>query len=387
MSTNKCLICESEEFTELLNLEQSPVIFWPIPKKKLEDVKSFPLVIAICNDCSLVQQINLLDENILNEIFQETDYYGCPSPIATGMGTREINKFYSFFQNCRLSKGKILEIACSDGFLLSRLQKDGWDIFGCDPSSITKIAIDDLGKDRIINDFFKENTFPRETFEVIIFRNLLEHLYDIHGFLDAVTISLKTGGRIFVDVPNVSEILKIGGFGAFFHHVSYFSINTLSYFLSLHGYVIEKSFEGTPNLFTCAIKEPKSKNSSLPSRKIKIEKGQYLEANRKIKHKINEIFDDNSHREIALFGASALATAMINFLKPNQLSKIKYIFDNDSQKFEKIIFGCDVTIHPPDQIKNSEFDLILITTYFFENEIKEQLQDLGVNQNKIITFS
>ena len=112
---------------------------------------------------------------------------------------------------------------------------------------------------KIINDFFTEKTFPPETFDVIIFRNLLEHLYDIHGFLDSVETCLKKEGRIFVDVPNVDEILKIGGFGTFFHqHVSYFSMNTLTHFLSLHGFRIEQSYAGTPNLFISAIKKTES---------------------------------------------------------------------------------------------------------------------------------
>mgnify|MGYP000629758086 FL=1 len=88
-----------------------------------------------------------------------------------------------------------------------------------------------------------------------------------------------------------------------------------------------------------------------------------------------------------MFGAGALATTMINFLQSDQISKIKYIFDNDSQKHGKSLFGCDAIIHPPDQLIKSIFDLILITTYFFDIEIKEQLVEIGVEQNKIITFS
>ena len=79
--------------------------------------------------------------------------------------------------------GKLLEIACFDGYLLKKLNSDGWDIYGCDPSSMTKVAVEDFGEERIINDFFTEKTFPPETFDVVIFRNLLEHLYDIHSFI------------------------------------------------------------------------------------------------------------------------------------------------------------------------------------------------------------
>ena len=115
-----------------------------------------------------------------------------------------------------------MEIACFDGYILSKLQKLGWDVYGCDPSQITKNAVKMFGEERIVNDFFTKETFPPGSFDVIIFRNLLEHLYDIHEFIQTVFQVLKPGGKIFIDVPNVKALLDVGGFGTFFHqHISY----------------------------------------------------------------------------------------------------------------------------------------------------------------------
>jgi 2-polyprenyl-3-methyl-5-hydroxy-6-metoxy-1,4-benzoquinol methylase len=388
MQKNQCLLCKSNKFTELLQIEKFPIFFGAIPQNKQGDVQCYPLTIAICDKCALVQQTNLLDENVLNEVYQ-ADYYNCPSPMASGMGVREIGKFYSFFQDCHLKTGKLLEIACFDGYLLNKFQNDGWEVYGCDPSSMTKVTVDKFGKKRIVNDFFTEKTFAPESFDVIVFRNLLEHLYDIHSFLENVSFCLKNGGRIFVDVPNVNELLDIGGFGTFFHqHLSYFSMTTLSGLLAQHGFEIEQSHAGKPNLFVSAIKtdEIHTTDSKSPIKIIK-EIEQYLDANLNIKDRINQIFDNHENQNISLFGASALATTIINFLQPEKVSKIKNIFDNDSQKHGKSLFGCDSIIHSPDQLAKSNFDLILITTYFFDKEIKEQLVEMGVDQNKIITFS
>ena len=95
MSQNHCLLCKSKGFTELLELEKFPIFFGAIPQNKQGDVQCYPLTIAICDECALVQQINLLDEVVLNEVYQ-AEYYNCPSPMASGMGVREIDKFYSF---------------------------------------------------------------------------------------------------------------------------------------------------------------------------------------------------------------------------------------------------------------------------------------------------
>ena len=388
MSQNHCLLCKSKGFTELLKLEKFPIFFGAIPQNKQGDVQCYPLTIAICDECALVQQINLLDEDVLNEVYQ-AEYYNCPSPMASGMGVREIGKFYSFFQDCHLKKGKLLEIACFDGYLLNKFKNDGWEVYGCDPSSMTKEVVDNFGKERIANDFFTGKTFSPESFDVIVFRNLLEHLYDIHSFINDVSFCLKKGGRIFVDVPNVNEMLDIGGFGTFFHqHLSYFSMITLSRFLAQHGFVIEQSYAGNPNLFVSAIKTGviHTTDSKFPI-KIAEERKPHLDANKNIKDKINQIFDNNQNQNIVLFGASALATTIINFLQLEQILKIKHIFDNDTQKHGKSLFGCDAIINPPDKILESNFDLILITTYFFDKEIKEQLLEMGIDSHKIITFS
>ena len=260
---NRCLSCEGTDFSELFHIRKFPIFFGAVPKDKRKRVESFPLTIAICESCSLIQQVNLLDEKILCKLYT-ADYYNCPSPLATGMGTEEIDKFYSFFRKCRVEKGTLLEIACFDGYLLLKLLNDGWDVYGCDPSPMAKLAMENLGKKKIINDFFTKDTFPTKKFDVIILRNLMEHLYDIQGFLQSVSKCLRPGGRIFIDVPNVTEVLKIGGFGTFFHqHISYFSLQTLEKLLSQYGFIIENSYEGSPNLFIDAVKGDVKETSNL----------------------------------------------------------------------------------------------------------------------------
>ena len=173
---NFCLLCNEIKFKTFLDLDKFPIFFGATHVEK--EVKCFPLSIAICEECSLVQQVNLLDEAELNEVYT-ADYYNCPSPVSTGMGVREIEKFYSFFERCAVKPAKVLEIACFDGYLLAKLQKLGWDVYGCDPSQITKNAVKMFGEERIVNDFFTKETFSPVSFDVIIFRNVLEHLYDI----------------------------------------------------------------------------------------------------------------------------------------------------------------------------------------------------------------
>ena len=94
--------------------------------------------------------------------------------------------------------------------------------------------------------------------------------------------------------------------------------------------------------------------------------------------------DENSdYQKIAIFGASALTTTIINFLPKNLADKISHIYDNDSLKHGKMLFGCKTYISPPSNIRDTDFDILLISSYFFDEEIYKQLVEIGVETKKI----
>jgi FlaA1/EpsC-like NDP-sugar epimerase len=178
----------------------------------------------------------------------------------------------------------------------------------------------------------------------------------------------------------MKEISKIGGFGLFFHqHLSYFTIPTLSKLLEKNNFVISDYYEGRPNLFIKAKKI---------SRKIKIKKKFTIKSNNlknslKIKKKILNIFNDKKNKKIILFGASALCTTIINFLNATQRKKIILVSDNDKEKFNKILCGSKFTIKSPNLIEKLKFDVLLICSYFFIEEIVKSILEKGVRREKI----
>ena len=121
------------------------------------------------------------------------------------MGVSEIEKFIDFFKKFKNHPGKLLEIACFDGYLLKRLKTYKWDVYGCYPCSYTIIAIKLFGGKKIKLYFFKKGVYPSESFDAVVFRNLLEHIYNPNAFLKEVAESLKKNGKIFIDVPNLKD--------------------------------------------------------------------------------------------------------------------------------------------------------------------------------------
>ncbi len=377
-----CNSCKSSKFKILYRIKKFPVFWGAIPKKELKKIKSYPFELSFCKKCGLVQQSKRLAEKIINKVYT-AEYYNCPSPVISGMGVSEIEKFIEFFKRCKNQPGKILEIACFDGYLLKRLKTYKWDVHGCDPCSSTNIAIKLLGNKRIKKVFFKKGVYQSESFDAVVFRNLLEHIYNPNIFLKEVSDSLKKGGKIFIDVPNLKEVIKLGGFGLFFHqHVTYFTINSIRILLERNGFKITNYYEGKPNLFVEATKTQEIKKIEYTNKDKKI-LNKLSRQSVFMKAKALSYFEDKKINNIVIFGSSALATTLIGTLNRKQLSKVKLVVDNDTEKHNKYLCGSNFKISPPKNILNISYDLIFITSHFFPDQITATLKSIGVDISKV----
>ena len=129
---------------------------------------------------------------------------------------QEYQEFESQFRNIFLKRfylvkkfvdfGRILDIGCSTGTLLSLFKKDGWEVWGIEPSQSATIA----EKRGIIvkKTTFEKVDLPQNYFDVVILNHTLEHLANPLEVVKKVKAVLKNGGLILIDVPN------FGGFSA-----------------------------------------------------------------------------------------------------------------------------------------------------------------------------
>ena len=379
---NSCLFCKNKSFKIFYNLKSFPLYFGAIPKKDNSRIKKLPLQVSYCKKCNLVQQTKRVKESYLNEVYS-SKYYNCPSPKKSGMGKREIHKFWNFFSSVNLKKGKSLEIASFDGYLMNLMKNIGWDVYGCDPANESKNAKKKFGK-KIKTVFYKSGVYKKNEFDLIIFRNLFEHIYDYKKFLNDVSYSLKDNGHIFIDVPNIKEIIKSGSFGVFFHqHISYFSKNTITSILNSHGFKVLKIFEGNPNLFIYA-KKIFDRDNLIKKNKDHLFLKKNITKSDFTKRKIIKIFKDPNNKKIVLFGMSALATSIVNFLPNNLKKKIILLSDNDTTKQKKILCGFDMKISHPSNLLTIKYDKLLICSYFFKKEIVNSLKSYIKDHKKII---
>jgi len=142
---------------------------------------------------------------------------------------------------------RILDLGCGQGHLLAALHKIGYtNLYGVDlseqmlasarrllPDSVSLVCAD-------VRDFVF-STRP-ETFEVIFFHDVLEHLprEDVLEVLRALYRMLKLEGRLSVRVPNMSCIIAGYCTSIDFTHISHFTEWSLKQLLEVSGFSIGK---------------------------------------------------------------------------------------------------------------------------------------------------
>lgn len=165
-----------------------------------------------------------------------------PSPFRSGLNSEAINSF-NFFMGVNIPRGNVLDIGCHDGYFLHLLKKEGYKVQGVEPSPAGNIA--KKHGIPVIRKYFSNKLFKPSSFDIVILRNILEHIWTLSEFMENVYEVLKPKGYVFIEVPNTPWLMKHGVGMIFFHqHISYFSINTLKYLLSIHSIKIVKSKKG-----------------------------------------------------------------------------------------------------------------------------------------------
>lgn len=385
MLKNKCINCQNVSFEHIFETKNFPLFFGAIPKDSLDKINYYPLKISRCKKCNLIQQINLLDQKIINSIYTAS-YYNCSSTVVSGLLKKEKNFFVDFIEGGKLKKGKALEIACYDGYVLNQLKLNGWDVYGCDPNPMIKVAQKNLGRKKILAEMFTRKSFGKTKFDIIFFRNLLEHLYNTNSFLKIVKQKLNDDGSIFIEIPNIYKILDGSVFGSFFHqHISYYSIETLRYLLNKNGFEVERYFAG--DFLIVEARKSKHVSPQIENiQKITSHIKQYKKTYRVYKNRLKSIFNNKKINSICLFGASSQSTSIINLLNKKNRKKIKFVIDNDIAKVDNYMIGTNVKISKASNAKKFKCDYYLIMSFIYFREMKQQLLSQGINNDKIISL-
>jgi len=145
-------------------------------------------------------------------------YYASESYVSHS-GTKKgiVNKLYHMVRQRTLrskrklvinatgkANGTILDIGCGTGAFLHNMQEAGWNITGLEPDDIARSKANELYS-IAPQDPSKLFELQPGSYNAITMWHVLEHVHNLHGYLQKINELLAPGGRVFIAVPNYTS--------------------------------------------------------------------------------------------------------------------------------------------------------------------------------------
>ena len=203
-----------------------------------------------CEDCKLRFTQNVPDKESIGKYYDSPEYI---SHSNTKKGF--VNNVYHKVRNITLkskrelvqkhsalNKGSLLDIGAGAGAFLNEMKKAGWDVQGIEPDvSARKNAKENYNIDLQTEDTF--SNMPTESADVITLWHVLEHVHDLHGYINEFMRLLKPKGTLFIAVPNYTsnDAQNYGEHWAAYdvpRHLYHFSPRSMDLLMDKHGFII-----------------------------------------------------------------------------------------------------------------------------------------------------
>jgi SAM-dependent methyltransferase len=237
-----CGGCGAGDLHTFLDLGDSPLADrFPASAEEPED--RYPLQLAVCTSCWLVQLTEIVPDGLL---------YGEDYAFFTGSSPSAVSYFADYAtqlkQQLSLDAGKFLvEIACNDGTLLPRF---GCRTLGVEPADGPAAMARAKGL-TVMHEPFGLETARRivanhGAADVVVANNVAAHVSDLHDFFAGVEHLLAPDGVAVVEVQYLADLLAGGQFDHVYHeHRYYFTADSLARVATQHGLAV-RSVTPTP---------------------------------------------------------------------------------------------------------------------------------------------
>ena len=163
-----------------------------------------------CNNCMLRFTQDIPDEKNISSYYQSSDYI---SHSNTSKGL--VNKLYHTVRSFTLQskrklieknagKGRLLDIGAGTGAFALTMKKAGWNVTALEPDETART---NAKKDFDIELLPTENLFGLQpnSFDVITLWHVLEHVHELHKYLDTFYSLLRESGTLIIAIPNYTS--------------------------------------------------------------------------------------------------------------------------------------------------------------------------------------
>ena len=204
-----------------------------------------------CKNCTQRFTQNIPGANDIGQYYQSENYIS-HSDTAKGF----VNNLYHKVRKRTLvkkrklieeatgkTKGNILDVGAGTGAFLNTMKNAEWNCTGIEPdNNARKKALELYGLD--LKESKELFLLPSKSFDAITLWHVLEHVHELHSYVEQLKNLLTTDGKLFIAVPNYTsaDAKMYGEFWAAYdvpRHLYHFSPKAMKTLLNAHGLKLE----------------------------------------------------------------------------------------------------------------------------------------------------
>jgi hypothetical protein len=379
----ECRSCGSGKLVPFLDLGKQPFAN-SLLKTADAPEKSYPLDLVFCEACSLVQLTYTADPK---ELFSNYIWVTGTSSTARNQAARFCDGTLA-----RLTPGSaprlVVEVASNDGTFLRPFQTRNIPVLGVDPA---KNVADQANADGVPTlcaffgaDVARNLIAERGPVDLIIARNVLPHVANLHSFVEGLAAAAGNTGLVAVEFHYGYKILEGLQYDSIYHeHLCYFTVASVECLLQRVGLEIVDLEEGPINAGAMVLYARKA-GIATPSAAVAHYKAQEAKSGtntlaawhdfgaKVFRHRDQLLDILNSEvragRRTVGYGASARSSTMLNFCGITT-SMLPEVADAAPLKQNLFTAGSHIPIRAPEQVFAGRPDNVLLLAWNFKDEI------------------
>jgi SAM-dependent methyltransferase len=289
---------------------------------------------------------------------------------------------------------RVVELGSNDGYLLQYFVRRGIPVLGVEPAvNVAKAAVA-RGVPTITKLFgcrvARELVAEGHQADLLLGANVLAQVPDVNDFVAGMKLLLKPGGVITIEFPHLMRLMQENQFDTIYHeHFSYFSFLTAERIFAAHGLILFDVEElpthgGSLRIYACNADDPSKPVSERAAKLRRREESagftrletyaSFTEQVNETKRRLLEFLIGARRRDkrVAGYGAPGKGNTLLNYCGI-RTDFLEYTVDRNPYKHGKFLPGTHIPIHPPEKLRETRPDYVLILPWNLKDEIMEQI--------------
>ena len=392
---SQCRICKSQKVDLILDLGDQPPAN-SLYKQNENPPSRVPLRIGRCASCSTVQLLETVNPE---QLFSKYVWLTQTAKTAVNYAETFAERLEKVFLGRTCS---ILEVGSNDGTFLKALQKRGHKVLGVDPAS----NIGDVARSAgipTVSEFFDvklaiQLVAQYKKFDVVIARNVLPHVSDLHSVISGIRESLADTGVAVFEFHRADMIMEELHYDSIYHeHLYLHSLKSIENIANRYGLIAfdvnESPISGGSFVVYFSLEmrgeSPTLKSSREHESMLRIDS---LEAWQKFSQSAtNHILEFRNlvlnsvaeKKRIIGFGASARSSTLLNAAGLSG-DQIMAIADNNEWKQGLLTPGSAIKITSLREALSLRPDVVVLLAWNFKSELLVQLRESSFSGEIII---